>query len=286
MQSATVGGTPADAAGTLTLGGELTVRRMGFGTLRVMHAGPEGARALLRRAVDLGVNLIDTADVYGPELSEQYIGEALYPYPEDLVIATKGGQVHVHGKPCPDCSPDHLRKAFEGSLRRLRLETIDLYQLHNPDPEVPLEECLGTLAELRSQGKVRNVGVCNFSLDQLALAREIVPVVSVQNRYSMSTRDYEPVLQACEREGIAFMPWFPLDGGPLATGDGPLDRFAADRGVTSAQVALAWLLQRSSVMLPIPGTSSMGHLEENVDAAALWLSEADKEELAKAGVPT
>lgn len=258
------------------------MRRIGLGTLRVIHAVPEEARALLRRAIDLGVNLIDTADIYGPERSEQLIAEALYPYPEDLVIATKGGQIHVDGEAAPDCRPEHLRKACEGSLRRLRLESIDLYQLHNPDPNVPLEESLGTLSELRSEGKVRHVGVSNFGPGELAHGREIVPLVSVQDRYSVTLRAYEPVLQVCERDGIAFMPWFPLDGGPLARAGGPFDRFAAARGVTPAQVSLAWLLWHSPVMLPIPGTSSIQHLEENVEAAALRLSEADSKELADA----
>jgi pyridoxine 4-dehydrogenase len=280
MQSSTVGETPAEAAGNVTLGGDLTVRRMGFGTLRVMHAGPEGARAILRRAIELGVNFIDTADIYGP--SEQLIAEALYPYPEDLVIATKGGQIHVDGEPRADCSPKHLREACEASLRCLRLETIDLYQLHNPDPEVPLEDSLGMLSELCSEGKVRHVGVSNFGPEQLARAREILAVVSVQNRYSVSLRDYEAVLQACERDGIVFMPWFPLDGGPLAKVGGPLDRLAAAHDATPAQVALAWLLRHSPAMLPIPGTSSIEHLEENVGAAALRLSEEDLQELAEA----
>jgi aryl-alcohol dehydrogenase-like predicted oxidoreductase len=242
----------------------------------------EEAKAVLRRALELGVNLIDTADAYGPEVSERLIGEALAPYPDDLVIATKGGL--VRGGPGDwrrDGRPEHLKEACEGSLRRLRLDRIDVYQLHRVDERVPLAESVGALAELREQGKVRHVGLSNVDADQLAEAREIVSVVSVQNRYSVADRRREEVLEACERDGLGFLPWFPLGAGRAARGPGAVERIARDRGASPAQVALAWLLARSPVILPIPGTSSVEHLEENVGAAALELGRDELDALAE-----
>jgi aryl-alcohol dehydrogenase-like predicted oxidoreductase len=282
--------TDAAAAGTVGLGGDLQVRRLGFGAMRVTGDGiwgppkdREAAIAVLRRSVDLGVNFIDTADSYGPEVSEELIAEALHPYPGGLVIATKGGMT----RPGPgewerDGRPEHLREACEGSLRRLRVERIDVYQLHAVDPDVPLEESAGTLAELRDEGKIGHVGLSNVKADELALAREIVPIVSVQNRYSVGDRVAEPALEACERDGIAFIPWFPLGAGDLEA-TGAIGRIAEAHGATSFQVALAWLLARSPVMLPIPGTSSVEHLEENVMAAALRLTEDEVTELSALG---
>jgi pyridoxine 4-dehydrogenase len=281
--------TDASAAGTLTLGGDLEVRRLGFGAMRITGEGiwgpppdREGAKAALRRAVELGVNFIDTADSYGPEVSEELIAEALHPYPDGLVIATKGGLTRQGpGRWERDCRPEHLREACEGSLRRLRLERIDLYQLHAVDRRVPLEESVGTLADLRDEGKIARVGVSNVDAAELERAREIVPVVSVQNRYSVAGRDSEPVLDRCEREGLAFIPWGPMrDVGGRR--NGLIGRVADAHGATELQVALAWLLARSPAMLPIPGTSSAEHLEENVAAAALRLSEAEFGELAAA----
>jgi pyridoxine 4-dehydrogenase len=259
-------GTSAAAAGELRLG-DLTIRRLGFGAMRITGEGiwgepddPGAARALLRRVVELGVNMIDTADSYGPEVSERLIREALHPYPDDVVIATKGGLLRDGpGKWRPDCRPEHLKEACEASLRRLRLDTIDLYQLHTPDPEVPFEESVGALSELRDEGKVRNVGLSNVGRSHLATAQEIVPIVSIQNRYSLTSRDSEQVLEACESEGIGFIPWFPLDTGSLADADG-LEEVAKRHSAKSGQVALAWLLQHSPVMVPIPGTSSIAHL--------------------------
>jgi pyridoxine 4-dehydrogenase len=283
------GMTPAAAAGAITLGGDLTVHRMGFGAMRLTGKGiwgepedPSEARAVLRRAIELGVNFIDTADSYGPEVSERLIAETLYPYPEDLVIATKGGQE----RPGPDLwvpngRPEHLRAALEGSLRRLRLDQIDLYQLHRPDPKVPFEESVGALADLQREGKIRHIGLSNVTREQLAIAQKIVRIVSVQNRYNLTDRVSEDVLVACEHQGIAFIPWFPLAAGPLTEASGLLGRIAQRHGATPAQVALAWLLQRSPVMLLIPGTSKVAHLEENVAAAALKLTDEEYAELAQ-----
>ena len=273
----------AAAAGTFTLGGDLGVNRMGYGAMRVTGPGiwgdppdPQAARAVLRRAVELGVNLIDTADSYGPEVSERLIAEALSPYPDGLVIATKGGLLRPGpGRWVADCRPERLREACEGSIRRLGVERIELYQLHTVDRNVPLEDSVGALAELREQGKVRHVGLSNVDADQLTRARRIVPVVSVQNRYSLVERTSDPVVDACERDGLAFLPWFPLAMGRLAEPGGPLDRVAEAHAATPAQVALAWLLRRSPAMLPIPGTASVEHLEENVAAAGLSLSDED-----------
>ena len=234
---------------------------------------------MLRRADDLGVNLIDTADSYGPAVSEELIAEALHPYPEDLVIATKGGLTRPGpGRWEADCRPERLKRCCEESLRRLKVDTIDLYQLHAVDPKVPYEESIGALAELREEGKVRHVGVCNVGLDELRLARSIVPVVSVQNRYSMTARDSENVLEACERDGLGFLPWFPLDAGSAPRGK--VEEVARRHGITPMQVALAWLLARSPVMIPIPGTSKVEHLEQNVAAAAVRLGDDEVTALA------
>jgi len=270
----------AKAAGRARLG-DLDVCRLGFGAMRITGDGVwgepddrEGVKAVLRRALELDVDFIDTADSYGPYVSEELIAEALHPYPDGLVIATKGGLTRAGpGSWHRDCSPEHLREACEGSLARLRLDTIDVYQLHAVDPRVPYAESVGALAELRDEGKIRHVGVSNVGLGELAEARSIVPVVSVQNRYSISTRDSERVLESCAREGLAFIPWFPLDAG--AVEDSRVPEVARAHGASPMQVALAWLLAHSPAMLPIPGTSSVAHLEENVAAAALELSAED-----------
>lgn len=275
------GETPARST-TFLLGGDLTVHRLGFGAMRITGAGiwgppkdPVEAKLLLRRAISLGVDLIDTADSYGPEVSEQLIAEALHPYPSDLVIATKGGFVRPGpGRWHPEGRPSHLKQACEGSLRRLRLERIDLYQLHTVDDRVPIEESVGALAELRSAGKIRHVGLSNVSSAQLRRASSIVPIVSVQNLYNLSDRSSEGVLAACEGDGLAFIPWYPLGAGSLLSRRGTLARIAARHQATPSQVALAWLLQHSPVILPIPGTSSTTHLEENMAALELQL-EAD-----------
>jgi pyridoxine 4-dehydrogenase len=279
---------PAAAAGTVTLG-DFSVNRMGFGAMRLTGPGvigepddPDNALAVLRRAVELGVNLVDTADSYGPEVNERQIAEALHPYPAELVIATKGGLDHVRqGEWIRDGRPETLRAACEGSLRRLRVERIDLYQLHSVDPGIPIEESVGTLAELQREGKIRHIGLSNVDARQLARARDVATIVSVQNRYNVVDRHSEGVLDLCEREGIAFLPWFPLGFGDLTRGGGRLADVAASRRATQAQVALAWLLRRSPVMLPIPGTSSLEHLEENVAAAALELADAEFAELSR-----
>jgi aryl-alcohol dehydrogenase-like predicted oxidoreductase len=260
--------------------GDLTVSRMGFGAMRL--CGPrimgypenrENALAVLRRALDLGITLIDTADAYGPYVNEEQIAEALYPYPKDLVIATKGGNVRpADGRWVPDGRPDHLTQACDGSLRRLKLDCIDVYQWHVPDRNVPFEESIGALKALRDAGKVRHVGLSNVSAAQLAAARAIVPIVSVQNRYNVAARDSEDVLIACERDGLAFLPYFPIDAGDLATAGGVLADIARAHRATTAQIALAWLMARSKAMLPIPGTSSIAHLEENTAAASIELS--------------
>jgi pyridoxine 4-dehydrogenase len=242
---------------------------------------PEEAKRLLRRVVELGIDLIDTADSYGPEVSENLIAEALHPYPDGLVIATKGGLRRTGRGEWPrDARPERLKECCEGSLRRLRLERIDLYQLHAPDPKVPYEDSIGALKELQDEGKIRHVGVSNVSLEQLEQARAIVEVVSVQNRYNLTDRHSEDVLEECERAGIAFLPWFPLATGRLAEPGGILDSIARAHDATPAQTALAWLLARSPVMLPIPGTSSIEHLEENVAATRIELSPSEVEEIA------
>jgi len=283
-----VGGLSAAASGAVSLGGELTVRRLGFGAMRITGDGvwgppkdPASALAVLRRAVELGVNFIDTADSYGPYVSEELIANALVPYPKDLVIATKGGW----NRPGPnqwthDASPEHLRKAVEGSLKRLRLDRIDLYQLHTPDPVVALDASMETLAELRVEGKIRLIGLSNVTREHIERARKIVPIVSVQNRYSFADREWDYVVDYCERSGIAFIPWFPLGAGKVA--GKLLERIARALNKTPKQVALAWLLKRSPVMLPIPGTSSIEHLEENLEAASVRLSDEEYELLAGA----
>lgn len=271
-------------AGFITLGGDLRVPRLGLGAMRVTGEGiwgeppdPDAARRLLQRAVALGVRFIDTADSYGPEVSERLIAEALHPYPAELVIATKGGIVRPD-RPSwvTDGRPEHLRLACEASLRRLRLGCIDVYQLHAIDPRVPLEDSVGELARLRQEGKIRHVGVSNFNARELERARRIVPVVSVQNRYNVAYRASDPVLEACERDGIAFLPW-----SPLAQGQGDahrperaeLERLAVARGWSVPQASVAWLLGRSPAMLPIPGTSRIDHLEQLVAAASFDLSD-------------
>ncbi|HEY6777988.1 MAG TPA: aldo/keto reductase [Thermoleophilaceae bacterium] len=275
---------------TFTIGGDLEVRRLGFGAMRLTGPGiwgppddPDEARAVLRRAVELGVNLIDTADSYGPDVSENLIAEALHPYPDGLVIATKGGLRRTGPGQWPrDARPERLKECCEGSLRRLRLERIDLYQLHSPDPAVALEDSLGVLEELQDEGKIRHIGISNVSLEEFERAREVVEVVTVQNRYSLVDRHSEDVLEACEELGIGFIPWFPLATGDLANPGGPLDEIARAHDATPGQVALAWLLARSRVILPIPGTSSVAHLEENVAARDLRLTDEDVHGLAEA----
>ena len=277
----------ASLAGTVSLGGEVSVNRIGFGAMRLTGEGIWGppknraeAIAVLRRAVELGVNFVDTADSYGPAVSEELIAEALFPYPRDLVIATKGGW----NRPGPnqwthDATPAHLRQAVEGSLKRLRLERIPLYQLHIPDPVVPFEESVGTLAQLKREGKIRSIGLSNVTQEHIERARRVVPIVSVQNRYSFSDREWDYVVDYCERNAIAFIPWFPLGRGRIA-GE-VLDEVARAHQASPYQVALAWLQNRSPIMLPIPGTSSVKHLEENIAAASLRLSDLEYEKLSR-----
>ena len=269
--------TTAAAAGTIDIGGDLTVNRMGYGAMRITGPGVWGdppdreqAKAALRRAVELDVNFIDTADSYGPEVSETLIAETLYPYPEDLVIATKGGLV----RPGPnrwdaDGRPEHLREACEGSLRRLRLDQIPLYQLHRVDPKVPLADSIGTLAELKAEGKIRHIGVSNFSPEQVAEAQRIVPVVSVQNRYNVNDRSSEPVLDLCSQENLAFLPWAPIQEAEKIV---PVLTAAKRLGVSERQIALAWLLAHAPQILPIPGSGSAEHVEDNIAAAGLELT--------------
>jgi aryl-alcohol dehydrogenase-like predicted oxidoreductase len=265
----------AASAGEIRLGG-LQVRRMGFGAMRVCGPGVWGAprerasaHKVFRRAIELGVNFFDTADSYGPEVDEELIAEALHPYPEGLVIATKGGLVRPNRNAWdPDGRPEHLRRALEGSLKRLRLECIDLYQLHAPDPRVPFADSVGALADMQRAGKIRYIGVSNVSLAELEAARRIATIVSVQNEYNAGERSSDDVLAACERLGIAFLPWYPLGAGAVLRSAG-MKRIAKRHGASPAQVALAWLLARSPVVLPIPGTAALEHLEENVAAAAL-----------------
>ena len=284
----TVNGPTAAASGNLTIGGDMTVHRLGYGAMRITGDGiwgepadRDGAIALLRRVVELGVNFIDTADSYGPEVSERLIAEALHPYPDDLVIATKGGLTRPGpGRWEADCRPERLKKCCDASLLRLKLDTIPLYQLHTADPKVPFEEQVGALAELRAEGKVRHVGLSNVGRAHVDRAQAIVPVVSVQNRYSVTARDSENVLEQCAREGLAFIPWFPLDAGGVA--QDALEEVARRHGATVFQVALAWLLRHSPATLPIPGTSSVAHLEQNVAAAAVPLDEEDLARLAAA----
>ena len=273
-------------AGQVSLGGALSVNRLGYGAMRLTGEGIWGppkdrkaALAVLRRAVELGVNFIDTADSYGPHVNEELIAEALFPYPRGLVIATKGGW----NRPGPnqwthDATPAHLRKAVEGSLKSLRLDRIDVYQLHTPDPVVSFDVSVDTLAELRNEGKIRLVALSNVTQEHIERARKIVPIVSVQNRYSFADREWDYVVDYCQKNGLAFIPWFPLGAGKVA-GE-VLNRIAQEQNASPTQIALAWLLRRSPIMLPIPGTSSVEHLEQNVAAASLRLTQEEFEELA------
>ncbi len=273
----------AQGAGEFVIGGDLTVTRLGYGAMRITGDGIWGepsdraeAIRVLRRAVELGINFIDTADSYGPNVSEEIIAEALHPYPKGLVIATKGGFARTGPNQwVENGKPEHLRSVCEGSLRRLRLDQIDLYQLHRIDPKVPAEDQLGTLKDLQAQGKIKHIGLSEVSVKQIQHARTIIPIVSVQNRYSITDRGSEDVLEYCEKEKIGFIPWFPLAAGRVSGSESPIGRIAARWKVTPSQVALAWLLARSPVMLPIPGTSKVEHLEENVAAAELKI-DADK----------
>jgi pyridoxine 4-dehydrogenase len=281
---------PIADSGTLRIGDDLQVYRLGFGAMRLTGPGiwgeprdPDEAIRVLRRAIEQGVNFIDTADSYGPNVSERLIAEALHPYPPGVVIATKAG----FDRPGPDQwtvngRPEHLRTACDGSLRRLRVDRIDLYQLHRIDPAVPADDQIGTLRDLKAEGKIRHLGLSEVSVAQIAHARSIAPIVSVQNRYSLTDRAHEDVLDYCERERIGFIPWYPLAAGSLTSPGGVVQRMATRRGVTSAQLAIAWLLSRSPVMLPIPGTSRVQHLEENIAASSLRLDEGELRELAAA----
>jgi len=284
--SVSVSSLPAAQSGTITLGGDLTVNRMGYGAMRITGQGIWGppddvdkALATLRRAVELGVNFIDTADSYGPDVSEELIAQALYPYRAGLVIATKAGWTrHGPGVWQHDASPAHIQQAIEGSLKRLRLERIDVYQLHVPDPAVSFDASMETLALIKEQGKIRHVALSNVTLEHIKRAQKIVPIVSVQNRYSFSDREWDFVVDYCEANGIAFLPWGPMAQGRKASE--VVEKIAAARSVSTAVVSLAWLLRRSPVVLPIPGTSSVKHIEENVSAAAFRLTDAEFAELA------
>ena len=275
--------TGAARSGTFQLGGDLPVHRLGFGAMRITGTGVWGppadrreAIAVLRRAVELGVNLIDTAESYGPHVSEELIREALHPYPDGLVIATKGGL----DRPGPDewvpnGRPERLRQALEGSLRRLGVERIDLYQLHRIDPAVPADDQFGALLDFQREGKIRHIGLSETTVEEIEAARRHFPVASVQNRYNLGDREWESVVDHCEREGIAFIPWYPLAVGKLAEDGGPLAAIATRCAARPSQVALAWLLRRSEVMLPIPGTSRVRHLEENMEGAGIELTEEE-----------
>jgi len=277
----------AAASGTFSLGGDLPVHRLGYGAMRLTGKGiwgepkdPAEAKQVLRRAVELGITFIDTADSYGPEVSERLIGEALHPYPAGLVIATKGGltrsgpeQWHPVGR------PEYLTQCVEMSLRRLRVERIDLYQLHRIDAKVPLAESLGALKELQRAGKIRHIGLSEVGVADIEQARKIVPIVSVQNLYNLSDRKHDDVVSYCEKHQLGFIPWFPVAAGDLAKPGGPLDAMAKRHGATVAQLALAWLLHRSPVVLPIPGTSSVAHLEENTAAASIQLNAREWQEI-------
>jgi aryl-alcohol dehydrogenase-like predicted oxidoreductase len=272
--------TNAAASGTFALGGDLHIHRLGFGAMRITGEGiwgdprdPEQAKQVLRRAVELGVNFIDTADSYGPEVSERLIAEALHPYPKHLVIATKGGLTRSGpNRWAPVGRPEYLRQCVEMSLRRLKVDRIDLWQLHRIDPKVPVEESLGAIKEMQGQGKIRHVGLSEVTPDEIERAQKTLPIVSVQNQYNIADRRYEPTLVYCEKHKMGFIPWFPVAAGKLARPGGPLDSAAKRHHATVAQLSLSWLLHRSGVMLPIPGTSSVGHLEENVAAASVQLS--------------
>ncbi|GAA3295767.1 aldo/keto reductase [Dactylosporangium vinaceum] len=264
-------------AGTIDVGGDLTVNRLGFGAMRITGDGVWGpprdreeAKRVLRRAVELDVNFIDTADSYGPDVSEELIAEALYPYADDLVIATKGGLVRPGpGNWQPDGRPEHLREALEGSLRKLKLDQIALYQFHRPDPKVPVEDSIGALAELKAQGKIRHLGVSNFTEEQLRIAQRITPIVSIQNRYNVDDRGSESLVDLCEQESIVFLPWAPIQN---LDGNSTIEAVAKKYEATPRQIVLAWLLARSPSILPIPGTGSVGHLEDNIAAAGIKLT--------------
>ncbi|MBV8373869.1 MAG: aldo/keto reductase [Candidatus Eremiobacteraeota bacterium] len=280
-------GRPAAASGTFVIGGDLPVHRLGFGAMRITGNGVWGepkdrdeAIAVLRLAVELGVTIIDTADSYGPEVSERLIAEALYPYPPNLVIATKAGLVRPGPSQwVPDGRPEHLREAVEGSLRRLRMERIDLLQLHRPDPKVPFADQIGAIVELQRQGKIRHIGLSNVSVAEIEAARRWTTIVSVQNLYNLTDRESEAVLEYCTGERLGFIPWFPLDTGDLLKSGGTLAQIAQRLQATPAEVALAWLLAKSPIMLPIPGTSNRKHLRENLGAALLRLSAEEMREL-------
>jgi aryl-alcohol dehydrogenase-like predicted oxidoreductase len=281
----------AQASGTFTIGGDLTVNRLGFGAMRLTGKGvwgppadPDECIRVLRRAVELGVNFIDTADSYGPYVSERLIRKALHPYTDGLVIATKAGLLRTGPDVWPVLGyPAYLRQQCEMSLRRLKVDTIDLFQLHRIDDKFPAEDQIGELVALQQEGKIRHIGLSEVNVEQLEAAQKITPIVSVQNMYNLTMRAAEPLLDKVTDEGIGFIPWFPLAAGPLAAPDGPLQRIAADHHATPSQLALAWLLKRSPVMLPIPGTSKVAHLEENVAAAQIELSDQEYETLSKAG---
>jgi aryl-alcohol dehydrogenase-like predicted oxidoreductase len=281
------------ASGTFALGGDLTINRLGFGAMRITGKGVWGPPddhdeciRVLRRAVELGVNFIDTADSYGPYDSEELIREALHPY-EGVVVATKAGLLRTGPDDwTPLGFPAYLRQECEMSLRRLGVERIDLFQLHRIDDKFPLEDQVGELAALQKEGKIRHIGLSEVDVAQLEAAQKVTPIVSVQNMYNLTARTAEPVLEACEAQGLGFIPWFPLAAGPLAAPGGPLDRLAADHDASASQLALAWLLKRSPVMLPIPGTSKVDHLEQNVAAAEIELSDEEFETLSKAGAET
>ncbi|MDB5081758.1 MAG: aldo/keto reductase [Chloroflexi bacterium] len=271
-----------------TIGGDLKVRRFGFGAMRITGKGIWGppkdhdeAVAVVRRAVELGINFIDTADSYGPHVSEEIIAEALYPYPQDLIIATKGGLVRPGPDQWePDGRPEHLQEVLEGSLKRLRLDRIDLYQFHRPDPKVPIEESVGFLAEMQKAGKIRHIGISNVTVEQLNQAQKVAPMVSVQNLYNLTDRTSESVVDATHKQNIGFIPWYPLATGNLAKPGGPLDEIARNHQATPAQIALAWLLKRSPNMLPIAGTGSIAHLEENIKGANIELTDDEFQTLA------
>lgn len=273
----------AAASGTFTIGGDLSVNRLGFGAMRITGKGiwgepkdPEAARQVLRRAVDLGINFIDTADSYGPEVSERLIAEALHPYPAGLVIATKGGLTRQGPDEwLPVGRPEYIRQCVELSLRRLKVDRIDLYQLHRIDPKVPAEETLGALKDLQQAGKIRHVGLSEVKPAEIERAAKVLPIVSVQNEYNIGNRQSEKALEYCEKHNLGFIPWYPVAAGDLAKPGGVLDEAAKRHGATVAQLALAWLLHRSPVMLPIPGTSSIAHLAENTAAAELKLEESE-----------
>jgi aryl-alcohol dehydrogenase-like predicted oxidoreductase len=282
---------PAEASGTFLIGGDIPVRRLGFGTMQLTGSGVWGepadhteAIAVLRRAVELGINLIDTADSYGPEVAERLIAEALHPYPADLLIATKAGfQRPGPSRWVEDGRPEHLRSAVDGSLRRLRLTRIDLLQLHRIDPKVAMEDQIGVLVDLQREGKIRHIGLSEVSVKQIEAVRRITPIVSVQNRYNLVDRNSEDVLEYCTRENLGFVPWFPLATGELAKHEGPLTRAAKRINAQPAQIALAWLLRKSPVMLPIPGTSKVKHLEENTAAALIELDDSTMQDLERLG---